>query len=109
MSADLVRGNPILTRPSTCPADLRNEPGTAKILALIYQGVDAVRKIREVLGPTDPAKAPHGTIRREFGETIMVNAAHASDAPENAQREMGIVQINENNFRTLVDGWFAKK
>ena len=96
-------------RPSTCPADLRNEPGTAKILALIYQGVDAVRKIREVLGPTDPAKAPHGTIRREFGQTIMVNAAHASDAPENAQREMGIVKINENNFRTLVDGWFAKK
>jgi len=95
-------------RPSECPADLRDAPGTAKIFALIYQGVDAVRKIREVLGPTDPSKAPHGTIRREFGETIMVNAAHASDAPENAQREMGIVQITENNFRSLVESWYAK-
>lgn len=95
-------------RPSTCPADLRSAPGTAKIFALIYQGVDAVSKIREVLGPTDPSKAPHGTIRREFGETIMVNAAHASDSADNARREMGIVQINENNFRSLVDGWFSK-
>ena len=96
-------------RPGNCPADLRNAPGTAKILALIYQGEDAVRKIREVLGPTDPSKAPHGTIRREFGQTIMVNAAHASDAPENAQREMGIIQIHENNFRTLIEDWLAKK
>jgi nucleoside diphosphate kinase len=96
-------------RPSTCPADLRQSPGTAKIMAIIYQGVDAVRKIREVLGPTDPAKAPHGTIRREFGETIMVNAAHASDSADNAKREMGIVQISENNFRSTVEAWFAKK
>jgi nucleoside diphosphate kinase len=95
-------------RPSTCPADLRDAPGTAKILALIYQGVDAVRKIREVLGPTDPSKAPPGTIRREFGQTIMVNAAHASDSAENAQREMKLVQIFENHFRTLVEGWYAK-
>ena len=96
-------------RPSDCPADLRNQPGTEKCLALIYQGEDAVRKIREVLGPTDPAKAPHGTIRREFGQTIMVNAAHASDAPENAQREMGIINIQENNFRTLIEASLAKK
>ena len=96
-------------RPSTCPADLRHEPGTAKIFAIIYQGIDAVRKIRDVLGPTDPAKAPHGTIRREFGQTIMVNAAHASDSAENAKREMGIVQIEQNNLRTLVEGWFAAK
>ena len=96
-------------RPSECPADLRNQPGTEKCLALIYQGEDAVRKIREVLGPTDPAKAPHGTIRREFGATIMVNAAHASDAPENAQREMGIIRIEENNFRTLIEASLAQK
>jgi nucleoside diphosphate kinase len=68
-----------------------------------------VRKIREVLGPTDPSKAPPGTIRREFGQTIMVNAAHASDSADNAEREMGIVQIKENNLKPLIDGWFTKK
>ena len=95
-------------RPSDCPADRREEPGTEKCIALCYQGVDAVRKIREVLGPTDPLKAPPGTIRREFGATIMVNAAHASDSAENASREMEIVQINENNFKPLITAWFGK-
>ena len=96
-------------KPSECPADRRDEPGSEKCIALCYQGVDAVRKIREVLGPTDPAKAPPGTIRKEFGSTIMVNAAHASDSPENAAREMGIVQIAENNLKPLIEAWFAKK
>jgi nucleoside diphosphate kinase len=56
-----------------------------------------------VLGPTDPSKAPPGSIRREFGSTIMVNAAHASDSPENAKREMGIVNIGENNFSQIIE------
>ena len=96
-------------KPRDCPADRRSEPGSEKCIALCYQGIDAVRKIREVLGPTDPSKAPPGTIRREFGQTIMVNAAHASDSAENAEREMGIVQIKENNLQPLIAGWFAKK
>jgi len=94
-------------KPSECPADRRNDPGTEKCIALVYQGIDAVRKIREVLGPTDPSKAPPGSIRREYGSTIMVNAAHASDSPENAEREMKIVQIEENNFKPLIEAHFA--
>jgi nucleoside diphosphate kinase len=95
-------------KPSDCPPELRNTPGTEKCIALVYQGVDAVRKTREVLGPTDPAKAPPGSIRREFGQTIMVNAAHASDAAENAQREMAIIQIEENNFKSTIEDWFSR-
>jgi nucleoside diphosphate kinase len=95
-------------KPSDCPAEKRHEPGSEKCIALVYEGVDAVRKIREVLGPTDPSKAPPGSIRREFGETIMVNAAHASDSAENAQREMGIVNITENNLKPLIESWYSK-
>ena len=94
-------------RPSALPESEHNKPGSAKCVALVYQGVDAVRKIREVLGPTDPAKAPHGTIRREFGQSLMVNAAHASDAPENAVREMEIIQIQENNLKPLIEAFYA--
>lgn len=90
-------------RPGECPPELRAAPGTEKCIALVYQGVDAVRKIREVLGPTDPSKAPPGSIRREFGQTIMVNAAHASDSAANARREMGIVRIAENNLCAVVE------
>ncbi|HXI70131.1 MAG TPA: nucleoside-diphosphate kinase [Verrucomicrobiae bacterium] len=84
------------------------KPGTEKCIALVYEGVGAVNKIRDVLGPTDPSKAPPGSIRREFGSTIMVNAAHASDSPENAQREFGIVKPGENNFKQVIEAAFGK-
>ena len=96
-------------RPSATSGDQRNAPGTEKCIALVYQGEDAVRKIRDVLGPTDPSKAPPGSIRKEFGQSIMVNAAHASDSAENAQREMGIVQIEENNFKPLIESCYRRQ
>ena len=96
-------------RPSDTLPENRDQPGTEKCIALVYQGEDAVRKIREVLGPTDPAKAPPGSIRKEFGQTIMINAAHASDSVENAQREMAIVRVEENNFKALIENFYASK
>ncbi len=95
-------------RPSATSDAERAEPGSEKCIALVYQGVDAVRKIREVLGPTDPSKAPPGSIRKEFGQTIMVNAAHASDSAENAAREMKIVQVSENNLKPLIENFYAR-
>lgn len=96
-------------RPSVVTAEKKSEPGTEKCIAIVYQGDDAVRKIREVLGPTDPSKAPPGSIRKEFGQSIMVNAAHASDSPENAQREMKIVQVDENNFKPLIEKFYRRQ
>jgi len=90
-------------RPSAVPEKDHDKPGTRKILALVFEGPDAVTKIRTVLGPTDPAKAPPGTIRKEFGTSIMVNAAHASDSPENAQREIGIVRVADNSLKGFVE------
>jgi nucleoside diphosphate kinase len=86
----------------------RRLPGTQKCIALIYEGVHAIRKIRDVLGPTDPSKAPPGSIRREFGSNITVNAAHASDSVENAQREFAIVNVGENNFRQIIEAAYGK-
>jgi hypothetical protein len=95
-------------KPGACPPGKRDAPGSEKCIAIVYQGIEAVRKIRDVLGPTDPAKAPPGSIRKEFGQTIMINAAHASDSAENAQREMAIVQVNENNFKPLIESFYAR-
>jgi nucleoside diphosphate kinase len=94
--------------PGECDPATARQPGTEKCIALIYEGVEAIGKIRDVLGPTDPSKAPPGSIRREFGSTIMVNAAHASDSVENAQREMKIVNVGENNFRAVVEEVYGK-
>ncbi|HTQ52665.1 MAG TPA: nucleoside-diphosphate kinase [Candidatus Acidoferrales bacterium] len=86
----------------------RRLPGTQKCIALMYEGVNAIRKVRDVLGPTDPSKAPPGSIRREFGSNITVNAAHASDSVENAQREFAIVNVGENNFRLIIEAAYGK-
>jgi nucleoside diphosphate kinase len=94
--------------PSECDPTQHKLPGSERCIALIYEGPGAVGKIRDVLGPTDPSKAPPGSIRREFGQTIMVNAAHASDSPENAQREIGIVKPGENVFRKVVEEFYGK-
>jgi nucleoside diphosphate kinase len=95
--------------PSECVSkeDMR-KPGTEKCIALVYEGVNAVRKIRDVLGPTDPSKAPPGSLRREFGSNITVNAAHASDSVENARREFTIVNVGENNFRQVIEEVYGK-
>lgn len=84
--------------PLTCDPARRAEPGNAKSLVLVYEGEDAVAKIRDVLGPTDPTVAPTGTVRREFGSDVMVNTAHASDSPENAEREMRVLRMRESCF-----------
>ena len=57
-------------------------------LTLVLERADAIARLREVMGATDPAKAAPGTIRKDFAESIEANAIHGSDAPETAQFEI---------------------
>jgi nucleoside diphosphate kinase len=81
--------------------------GKVRCMPLVYAGENAVQKIRDILGPTDPSKAAIGSVRKEFGTDIMVNAAHASDSPENAQREMGIVKVEEDTIKKWYDKYYG--
>jgi len=81
----------------------RSAPGLVRCLALVYQGEDAVSKIRAIIGATDPSKAEAATVRREFGTDVMVNAAHASDSVENAMREMGIIRFGDDDVGPIID------
>jgi nucleoside diphosphate kinase len=87
-------------RPGSSPNE---KSKSVKTMILVYEGEGAVEKIREVLGPTDPLKAPGGTVRREFGSNVMVNTAHASDSTESFRREQAIVRLNENNLKAIID------
>ena len=60
------------------------------LLALVVEGPRAVEAFRALAGATDPVKAAPGTIRGDFASTIDENVAHGSDAPETAEREIGI-------------------
>lgn len=57
------------------------------VLVMILEGDDAIRRWRDLMGPTNPANAGPGTIRKDFGTSIERNAAHGSDAPETAAFE----------------------
>ena len=90
------------------PADEKNAPGLVRCLALVYQGVDAVKKIRAIVGTTDPGKAEVATVRKEFGRDIMINAAHASDSPENARREIKIINFEEDDVGPLITNFLKR-
>ncbi|MFQ5862203.1 MAG: nucleoside-diphosphate kinase [Candidatus Brocadiales bacterium] len=88
----------------TTPKD-RKKPGTAKCLALLYRGINAIDKIRTILGVTDPSKAADVTVRGIYGYDLMRNAAHASDSPENAERERKIVGLWDKDVYGLKFPW----
>jgi nucleoside-diphosphate kinase len=58
-------------------------------VVLVLQGENAIKKNRELMGATDPAKAEAGTIRKAHGTNIEFNAVHGSDSQETAQFEVG--------------------
>lgn len=54
----------------------------------VLEGDNAVKRWRDLMGPTDSKKAPKGTVRGEFGTDVEQNASHGSDAPETARAEV---------------------
>lgn len=57
-------------------------------MPLALEAPDAVTRLREVIGATDPAEAEEGTVRARFATSVERNAIHASDSPENARDEL---------------------
>ena len=60
------------------------------VVAMQWTGESAVSVARTLMGPTNPAEAPPGTIRGAYGLIITDNAVHGSDSPTSAERELGI-------------------
>jgi len=61
------------------------------VLAMILERENAITKLREVMGATDPAKAADGTLRKQFGTSLQENAIHGSDSPESAAFESSYI------------------
>ena len=59
------------------------------VVVLALEAEDAIRKWRDLMGATDPAKAESGTLRKELGRSIENNATHGSDAADTARFELG--------------------
>ena len=59
------------------------------VVLMAIEGKGAIKKVRDTMGATDPAKAAPGTIRKDFADSIESNIVHGSDAPETAAFEIG--------------------
>ena len=60
------------------------------LLAAVVEGPRAIETWRAMMGPTDPVKAPSGTVRGDFGLIVTENLVHGSDSPESAAREIAL-------------------
>ncbi len=94
---------------------------TDRVLLLVYQGEDAITKIREVCGVTNPEEARPDSIRGRYGRIhsktgVFENVIHASDSPENAEKEIklwfnpdelveNIYPIKEETKQVKVSSW----
>ena len=57
-------------------------------MPIVLEGDDAIARLRDLMGATDPAKAAPGTIRKDFASSIEANAVHGSDSPQSAAFEI---------------------
>ncbi len=60
------------------------------VVAMVIEGMNAIEKVRKMVGATDPQKASPGTIRGDFSQHIGRNIIHASDGKETAEKEISL-------------------
>lgn len=81
-------------------SDLCTFMSSGPIVALVLEGEDAILRNRQIMGPTNPAQATEGTIRKTYGTNIERNAVHGSDAPETATTEIAYF-FSQNELNAL--------
>lgn len=81
------------------------------VVAMVWQGLNAVSVIRTMMGKTNPAEAAPGTIRGDFAVFMGNNVVHGSDSPESAEREINLFFKPEElvNYSKATDFWLYGK
>lgn len=84
---------------------------SAPVMALVWEGEDAVAAVRQTMGSTNPTLADPGTIRHDFALIISRNLTHASDSVETAEKEIALWFKPEElcTWTQSVDGWLFGK
>jgi nucleoside-diphosphate kinase len=71
--------------------ELSKQMMSTPVVAMIVSGENAITKVFDICGPTDPAEARPGTIRKDFGVDKPHNVVHRSDSAEAAAKEIGLL------------------
>lgn len=84
---------------------------SAPVMAMVWEGPNAVAAVRQTMGATRPTEAAPGSIRHDFALEIGRNLTHASDSPENAEKEVALWFKKEElvEWERAVDGWIFEQ
>lgn len=80
----------------------------APVVAMVLEGLEVIRVVREMLGATNGLQAAPGTIRGDYSSSRQMNLVHASDSPESATREIGLYFKDEEicGYDPCLNPWF---
>ncbi|MBM7623283.1 nucleoside-diphosphate kinase [Sporohalobacter salinus] len=78
-------------------SDLKEFITSGPVVAMVIEGLGAIKTVRKMMGKTDPAKSTPGSIRGDYALNISENIVHGSDSPESAEREINLF-FNENEM-----------
>jgi nucleoside-diphosphate kinase len=83
---------------------------SAPVMAMVWDGPDAVAAVRQTMGATRPTEAAPGSVRHDFGLEIGRNLTHASDSPENGEKEVALWFTEDEllNWRRSLDPWILE-
>ena len=88
MSDEIAQGFYAVHKQRPFFGDLVKFMTSGPVVVVVLQADNAIRRWRDLMGPTNSNDAPPGTIRGDFGTSIEQNASHGSDAPETAKVEI---------------------
>ena len=84
---------------------------SAPVMAMVWEGPNAVAAVRQTVGSTKPIESPPGTIRHDYALEVGRNLIHASDKPETGEREVALWFKSEElvDWKRAVDQWVFEK
>lgn len=82
---------------------------SAPIMAMVWEGPDAISAVRQTMGSTRPLEASPGTIRHDFALIAENNVTHASDSPDNAAFEISLWFDKDElvEWQRPIDRWIS--
>ncbi len=84
---------------------------SAPVMAMVWEGPNAVAAVRQTMGATRPTEAAPGSLRHDFALEVGRNLTHASDSPENGEKEVSLWFKPEEivTWERAVDRWVFEK
>jgi nucleoside-diphosphate kinase len=84
---------------------------SAPVMAMVWEGPNAVAAVRQTMGATRPTEAAPGTLRHDFALEVGRNLTHASDEPANAEKEVALWFRKEEliDWERETDKWIFEK